>query len=175
MFNNSNTEEQRKQRARWAAYMALAIIFDAAILIGFPRRARKLTSYNAFVKKNKGVVSVDEQLATNVDFSAVECSEGRLEMPEASVTLDSEERQLVFTHEATEYSRRAQPTDRLYAFVVEEERAEGKLYKLNTREDDAPESVRLPARWNLERLHAYVFVLSQNGRQASKTFYLKPE
>lgn len=173
--NTSKTKEQRKQRVRWTVYMALAIIFDRVILIAFPERARTLTPYNSFISMNKDAVTVDDQLATEVDYAAIQCSAGRLTVPEASVTLDSEKHQLVFTHEATEYSRRAQPTDQLYAFVVEEKRQEAKLYKLNTREDTTPANASLPARWTTESLHAYVFALSENGRQASKTLYLKPE
>ena len=66
--NTSNTEGQQRVRAAWPTYLRLATLFAEAAQIGFPQRSRALTAYNAFVRANKGVVSVDEDLQPTVDY-----------------------------------------------------------------------------------------------------------
>lgn len=175
MINTSKTELQQQQRAKWATYIALTALFDDAIIIGFPSRARTQTAHNAFIQANKDVVTVDEDLKTTVDDTKIVCSAGNLTMPVVSVTADAENHKLTFTHEAAEYSRRAQKTDQLYALVVEAKKEEAKLYKLNTREDDSPVEISMPQKWSMDGLCIYAFVLSKDRSKASKSVYLQPE
>lgn len=170
--NTSNTEGQQRVRAAWPTYLRLATLFAEAAQIGFPQRSRALTVYNAFIRANKGAVSVDEDLQPTVDYEQVVCSEGSLKVPAVTATLN--EGTLSFVHEAEESGVLRDADDQLYAFVVNDARDDAKLYPLNTRGEGDAVQVPLPTGWSTENLAVYVFVLSADKRKASGTVYVVP-
>ncbi|WP_251622614.1 DUF6266 family protein [Odoribacter lunatus] len=171
--NSSNTQLQQLQRVKMKKLMALAKVFNSAIKIGFPTRPVTFTPWNAFVKANKEIVTVDEDLAVLIDLEKIRVAQGSREIVEnLSVMVDESEQSLSFTHEAGDFAYGAEPTDVLYVVVLEKERMRTKLFRLGTRDDDSSTTVTLPQKWDMKQLEGYVFVLSADGRAASDSVHV---
>lgn len=171
--NKTNSPLQLVQRTRWKHVQVLDEIFDEVILIGFPSRSVHLTSHNAFVKENANCVEVTEDLTTTIHYEEIACSKGRLRIPTATATFDTETNALAISHKPERYGRRCKPTDQLYAMILEKDLQEAQLSPLNTRADDDSVIITLPAEWLSENLYIYVFALSEDGHQASDTTCIK--
>lgn len=173
--NPSKTLPQQKQRYRWSLLQNLDLLFDAAILIGFPSRPEEFTVHNAFIKTNARCITVTDELEATTDYSKIVCSDGRLSNPNLSVTLSHEEGSLTFARTAKRFGPRQKPTDEFYAFIVEKALQESQLIPLGTREDTKPTTVTLPAEWDYAELAVYVFAVSADKRTASRSKFLPLE
>lgn len=166
--NSSNTEKQQVQRLKMKQLMQLCKVFNAAIRVGFPGRPRDYTSWNAFVSANGEVVLVDDKMSVTINYDRILVAQGSREVVEGvTVVKDADAHTLTFSHEAEDFGYGAEPTDVLYAVVLEKQKLRSKLFRLDTRKDDTPVSVSLPAQWDMANLLVYVFVLSENGKIAS--------
>lgn len=172
--NSSNTPAQALQRRLFTALGDLGWLFEDAAAIGFPARPRKHSPHNAFMKANAGVVKADEGGEVTVDYAAINCSNGRLELPKKlSVTLNSENNTLTFVHPAENFGRNRKGSDRLYAVLLEKELKETVLLELNHRSDSEPVVVTIDEEWQVENLCVYVFVLTEKGKRASMTKFIQ--
>ena len=173
--NHSCTLPQQQQRLRMKTLMELCDLFDPAIQMGFPQRPIAQSPGNAFVQTNKDVVEVSEKLEVTINYEQIACSKGKLELPELTVKADAEARTLTFSHEAEDFGKHAEPTDMLYAVLLEKQKSRTKVFPLNTRESAGMVALTLPKGWEIANLEVYVFVLSENKRKSSKTLYLSIE
>lgn len=171
--NSSNTEKQQVQRLKMKQLMQLCKVFHAAIKVGFHGHPRDYTPWNAFVSANGEVVQVDDQMSVTIDYDRILVAKGSREVVEGvTVVKDADARTLTFSHEAGDFGYGAEPTDVLYAVVLEKQKLRSKLFRLNTRKDNDSVSVPLPARWDMANLLVYVFVLSENGKVASDSLVI---
>ena len=167
--NDPKTAGQQKQRLRMRKLVELSVIFAAASKLGFPRRQEGETPYNAFVRKNKEMVKVNDELQVTVDYECLSCSDGTLQVPAMSVEKKAETHQLTFSHTVTEYEVDALPDDVIYAVVYEKNRNKARLYPLDKVSDTEPVTITLPENWDLAQVMIYAFTLSNNKRTASQT------
>lgn len=175
MKNQSNTLAQQMQRKRFPEYIEIAYLCSEASEVGFPGRPRRHSPDNAFVKANKGNVTVNEDLEVSVDYTKLVCSAGMLKEPRVTATVDPETGTLTFTMKETAlYGKRCAKTDLVYALIIEKAQHESIFSKLGTREGTTQATVSIPGEWARDELEVYVFVTSANGRQASKTVYVIP-
>lgn len=171
--NTSNTLPQQMQRLKMKELVSLCKVFNSAIEIGFPTRPVTFTSRNAFVGANMDAVSVDEKLVVKVDYEKIKVARGSREVVEnLTVNVDESDHSVSFTHDLGDFGCGAEPTDVVYAVVLEKERMRTKLFRLGTRDEDSSTTVDLPAQWDMKKLAGYVFVLSENGRAASDSVYV---
>ncbi len=173
--NKSNTLLQSIQRLKVQFIIKLCKALNAIIHVGFPERQRDFTPWNAFISTNMDAITVSDEMEAGVAYSKLLVAKGSLEPLEGnvSVTADSEAGTLTFAHTAEEFAYGCNPTDVIYAAVLEQERKRSKLYKLMTRKEDMPVEVTLPTGWKMENVAVYVFALSENGRKASDSTYLE--
>lgn len=170
--NSSKTPAQIAQRRAFAELADLSYLFGEAAELGFPKRPRVQTPQNAFMQANAGVVTVDETGEMTVDYPRITCSKGSLTVPAVTVTSDDETHSLTFEHPAQSNGWHRNVTDRLVAVVLEKVQKEVQVFELNNRSDAEPVTVQFDAAWSKENLCVYVFVLAENGKQASPTQYL---
>ena len=109
----------------------LSVVFASAAKLGFPRRQKGETLYNAFVRKNKDVVEVNDSLEVTVNYERLACSDGTLQVPEMSVEKKADVRELTFTHSVVEYEVDALPDDVIYAVVYEKSRNKARVFQLD--------------------------------------------
>lgn len=182
--NKSNTLAQQQQQARLAAAYDQSGLFAPALELGTPRRPRVQTLITAFISMNtnKKVFVVGEEpdeegkLEVTVNYPAIRCSKGRLRMPRnMAVTKNAGELSLSFSHLAEQDGPDRYATDKVYALVVETEIWDSELFDLGTRADGEPVQVTLPEGWNMDAIHIYAFVVTQNGKTASNSLYLTAE
>ena len=166
--NKSNTLLQSIQRLKVQFIIKLCKALNAIIHVGFPERQRDFTPWNAFISTNMDAITVSDEMEASVAFSKLLVSKGSLEPLEGNISLtaDADTGTLTFTHAAEEFGYGCNPTNVIYAAVLEKERMRSKLYKLMTREEDTTMEVSLPAGWKTENVAVYVFALSENRRKA---------
>lgn len=171
--NLSKTPKQQIQRTKMSALVSLCKVFNSAINIGFPSRPVTFTPWNAFVSANKGTVTVGEDLSVSIDFEKLLVARGSRETVEnLVVNVDESDHSLSFSHETGDFGYGAEPTDVLYAVVLEKERMRTVLYRLGTRNDDSSTTVDVPEQWDMKQLEGYVFVLSADGKAASDSVHI---
>ncbi|MCX4290932.1 MAG: DUF6266 family protein [Odoribacter sp.] len=171
--NNPNTSGQRKQRLRMGKLVELSVVFASAAKLGFPRRQKGETLYNAFVRKNKDVVEVNDSLEVTVNYERLACSDGTLQVPEMSVEKKADVRELTFTHSVVEYEVDALPDDVIYAVVYEKSRNKARVYQLDKVSETQPFTITLPENWDMDQIVIYAFTLSSNKHTASQTVVVK--
>lgn len=167
--NNPNTPGQRKQRLRMSKLVELSVAFAAAAKLGFPRRQKGETLYNAFVRKNKEAVEVNDSLEVTVNYDKLACSDGTLQVPEMAVEKKAETHQLTFTHSVLEYEADALPDDVIYTAVYEKSRNKVRVFQLDKVSETEPFTITLPQNWDMDRIVIYAFTLSSNKHTASQT------
>ena len=168
------SEEQRKQRARFAAGADLQWLFAEAAEKGLPSHPRQMTAQNYFssLNLNEGVIEVSETLAPTFNFDQVVCAKGRVRLPEnISVTYDEGSNALSFTMGAEEDGVHRQATDEAYAFVVETKKFDSRLVPLGARGDGGTASFELKTGWDAANLAVYLFAVSADGKKASNSQY----
>ncbi len=174
--NHSKTPKQQQQRARLKRCVELCDLFSPAIAVGFPTAPVRWSAYNAFVETNMQAVTADEAGNVNVDYERILVSKGKLMMPESLQMAWSEaDHTLTFTHEEEEYGKNIRATDVLYALVANREKGISKLYKLNTHMEAGTSAVSVPEKWGKESLAVYAFMLSEDGRKASRSVHMPIE
>lgn len=170
--NRSKTLPQQKQRLRMKTLIELFDVYESAVERGFPQRPIDHSPFNAFIKANQDAVEVSDELEVTVSYEKVVFSMGKREVPETTVTADNEAGTLTFVHEVEEFGKHAEPTDMLYAVLVEKQKRRSKVFPLNTRKESQAVTITLPKGWSMDNLEMYVFVLSANKHKASKPLYL---
>ena len=171
--NASNTLKQQQQRLKMQTLIPLCKALNTPIHSGFPERPQDFTAWNAFVSANVAHISVTEDLEVTVEYENLRVAEGSLEVLEdITAVAEAETHSLIFTHAAEDYGYGSEPTDMLYAVVLEKRLMRSRLFPLNTRNDSEPASVQIPEKWDMENLEVYVFFLSEDGRKASNSTYV---
>lgn len=172
--HNPKTIPQQMQRKRMAKLVELCELFDPAIAIGYPSRPATHSIDNQFLHLNQQAVEVSEKLVVTVDYEKIIVAKGNRKLPDITVTADSENNQLTFTAIAEKFARHAADDDRFYAAILEQNRMKLKVFPLNERESTEPAVVEIPNGWNVENMTIYVFALSKDGKQASRSECIKP-
>lgn len=181
--NKSNTIAQQRQRTLWRTLMELVVLFSPSSALGFPRRKREHTGDNVFaeanantqvitVTENEEATGEDDKWLTTVDFSKITCAKGTLRLPrQITMAYDGENNALSFTVGAETRGPRREEDDRLYAMVVETELMDSELFELCTRGEGGMTTANLPEGWVSTNLAVYLFVVSADGKKASKSSY----
>lgn len=176
LANSSKSPAQIRQRKRWPEYSGIADGCWDALKIGFPKRPRRQSSFNAFVQANKDAVTVSEEGMVVVNHEAVLCANGKLKTPQVTATMMKEGRMLTLAHtEGSYYGHRSEKTDRVYAQAVEKSRQEGLLLELGSRGEEMTMEVALPEDWNLDEVIVYAFAVAADRHEASKSRYIVPK
>lgn len=171
---NPKTIPQQMQRKRTAKLVELCEVFDPAIAIGYPSRPSYHSIDNQFLHLNQQAVEVSEKLIVTVDYEKIIVAKGNRKLPDITVTADSENNQLTFTAVAEKFERHAADDDRFYAAILEQNRMKLKVFPLNERESTEPAVVEIPNGWNVGDLTIYVFALTKDRKQASRSICIKP-
>lgn len=173
--NTSNTPPQAVQRLKMKCTIELCKALNGVIHAGFPERPADFTPWNAFTHANVEKVTVSEELEASVPYDKLLVAQGGLTPLEGNITVtaDADAGTLTFTHTAEEFGYGCNPTDVIYAAVMDEVRMRSRMYKLMTREEDSTMEVTLPAGWKTESVAVYVFALSENRRKASDSTFLE--
>lgn len=173
--NKSNTLLQSIQRLKVQFIIKLCKALNAIIHAGFPERKRDFTPWNAFISTNMDAITVSDEMEASVAFSKLLVAKGSLEPLEGNITVaaDADAGTLTFTHTAEEFGYGCNPTDVIYAAVLDEVRMRSRMFKLMTREEESTMEVTLPAGWNTGSVAVYVFALSENRRKASDSTFLE--
>lgn len=169
--NRKSSDEQLKRQRQFAVINVLGRKVKGVVDVGFPQRPRKWSGVNMFVHVNTGVwqESGDE---VAVDFSKLVLADGFLIEPEVEVALNYEEGTLVFNAGAAEEEIDAQPDDRVMGVIIDAKNGFCRMRELFTRGAGGKYSFSLPQRWDMEALQVYVFALSRDGKQASRSHHL---
>lgn len=176
--NKSEKPKQLQQRARWRKALELEKLFRLSSEIGFPSRPVTQDYHNAFLSTNanKRAIEVSEDLEVTVNYDAILCSKGQRVLPRTfTVSADSENRTLTFTHSVEARGSDRDKTDELYAMVVAPELKDAELFELGSRIDAEPVTISLPENWSVDAIEVYVFVLSADGKKASDSRHLVVE
>lgn len=171
---NPNTISQQVQRNRMKTLVELGGVYAQPIGLGFPKRPREYSPDNMFVQLNKEAVEVSDELKVTINYKDIIVAKGNRELPQVSVTLDTETSTLVFTVDQEESVRHAADDDVLYAAVLEQNLKRVKLFQVCERKTTTLESINLPAKWATDQLLVYVFMLSKDGKNASMSRCIEP-
>lgn len=166
---NPRTDKQRTQRAKMALLVTLAQGFEDVYKVGFPNRKAGQTACNRFVAANMENVSVDGSFAATMDYGHLACSEARgRRAPGITVTLTGSTYGLDVVPD-TNYYGMAKPDDKVYGVMVETERMESALLELGSRGEGGTMSFPLPTGWSEDKVKAYTFATSADGKRTSAT------
>lgn len=166
---NPRTDKQRTQRAKMALLVTLAQGFEDVYKVGFPNRKAGQTACNRFVAANMENVSVDGSFVATMDYGHLACSEARgRRAPGITVTLTGSTYGLDVVPD-TNYYGMAKPDDKVYGVMVETERMESALLELGSRGEGGTMSFPLPTGWSEDKVKAYTFATSADGKRTSAT------
>ena len=173
---NPRTLKQRKQRLRMKTLAKLGKVFGQVLSMSFPGRNIRLNPENCFTSLNQKAVEINDELEVTVLFDRLQLGEDRRELPRhITAVLDKEERTLTFTIGQQQFFRHAANDDMFYAQLVEKELMDSELVPLCKRSENDPITVNLPEDWDCSQLAAYVIVVANDGRSASKSRYMPLE
>lgn len=173
MMRNPRTPKQLSQRGKMKMLVELSRIFGGVLKLGFPERPVTETAYNSFIRKNMQAVEINEKLECTVNYEKLICSDGTIAEAKVAMTFDASKHQLTFTHQAAGFGALTQPTDRIYAVVLDRNAKKTEVADLGMRDATEPVVVTLTEVSDMEELAVYAFVVSENGRRASTTQYVK--
>lgn len=159
---------------KFAELGILALAMSPACEVGFPRRKRRWSPENAFVSCNKDICSVVEG-TVEVDYGRLVCSKGRLQLPDASATLNAESGKIIFSQTGMEVDSNCYPDDRVYGVLLEKEQKLCRLVALRERGESGSTSVTIPGTWKAESVEAYAFAVRADGKMASDTLHVNIE
>lgn len=163
-----------EQRAKFGAVAHLSRMLRPAVGIGFPQRKRGLSPRNAFHQLNKDACSVEEKVIV-VDYERVMCANGGLMVPEVTVTYNAATGKFLFEQESEGEDEGCNASDQVYAVLLERSLEVSRLVKLRARGESGSTSAVLPKRWNRDEVVVYVFAVSDDGKEASKSLYMEVE
>lgn len=169
--DRENSVKQEKQQQRFKVINILGAVVKNVVDIGFPGRKRKLTGVNMFVHVNTQVwQEVEDEIA--VDFSKLLLAQGSLLIPTVTVAFDEETRSLLFNCSKTEAEINARENDRIFWVVIDPKNGFCRSRELCERGTGGDYTLTLPDTWAVKEVQIYVFALSNDGKQASKSVYL---
>lgn len=169
--NRENSVGQERQQQKFKVINILGAVVKDVVNIGFPQRKRKLTGVNMFVHVNTQVwQEVEDEIA--VDFSKLLLAQGSLAIPTVTVALDEENRSLSFNCPKTEAEVNAKEDDRIFCVVIDPKNGFCRSKELCERGTGGEYTLTLPDTWAVKEIQVYVFALSNDGKQASKSVYL---
>ena len=146
-----------------------------AIQDSFPRRAKKRSPTNEFVRLNFGCCTVSdlESKAVTFDYGNMLFSKGRLLAPTVSATYSDADHSLSFvvSSDTSNYPG-CNADDVVVAVILDAEHEHAMTVELGTRGDGGSKSQALNALWSRENLHVYAFCVSADGKDASRTKYV---
>lgn len=172
--NTSNTLKQQIQRLIFKEKTDICKALLPVLQVSVPKPSQGLSPSNEFMKHNKTLVEVSNELEVTVNYPKLELSfrNDRDTLENITVSANEEEHTLSFQHTAEEYGVYADPSDVVYAALYNPTLQRAKLCKLNTRDDIDAVIVEIPQRWQISDLHIYVFVTSEDGKKSSLCDYL---
>lgn len=165
---NPRTDKQQRQRAKMRLLSDLSVGFLEVAAVGFARRDARLSAANAFVQANMPNVSVGEDFVATMDYSLLACSvNGKLKRP--SVTARLSGTTCTFNQAAQDAWGTAKDDDEVYGVLFEEVTGEAVLVPLKPRGDGGSTTAEISSDWATDKVHAYAFASSANGRRTSAT------
>lgn len=172
--NTSKTLKQQMQRLAFGEKGRIAKALQRVLAVSIPKPGKGLSPSNVFMRINDGLVTVNEDLEVTVNYPELQLgNRDDRDTPEGvTVTANSEEHSLTFSHGAEEFGSYAEPTDKLYAALYNPVLQRSELYELCTRAETEPVTVSVPSRWEMGDVHVYVFAVSEDGRSSSYSEYL---
>ena len=182
-FENEEDKTARDARAdQFGAVNALVPSVIDAVKKGFPNKPRGVSAVNMFTARNAATLCVstpaeDGGFAREYDFRSMTLSEGPVDAPSATATVDTESRAVSFTLAALppeEETSLCKATDEVYAFVFDGELRKGALVELGARGDGGSKTFSIPESWSTADLYVYAFARARRGRKASPTALLYP-
>ena len=146
-----------------------------AIQDGFPRRAKKRSPTNEFVRLNFGCCTVSdlESKAVTFDYGNMLFSKGRLLAPTVSATYSDADHSLSFvvSSDTSNYPG-CNADDVVVAVILDAEHEHAMTVELGTRGDGGTKSQALNALWSRENLHVYVYARNVAGDDVSTSTHL---
>ena len=168
---NPKTDKQMRQRAKLALLGSLAPGFADVYAVGFPSPAKGETACNAFVSANMGAVTVDDDHTATLNYEQLACSRD-MKRKRPNVTVSFAEDAYNFTQPAqSDFYGGAKPTDLVYGVLFEKTLGESALVPLKSRGEGGMTTANLPEGWVSTNLAVYLFVVSADGKKASKSSY----
>ena len=110
------------------------------------------------------------------DFRTMTLSDGPVDIPAVTATVDAEARSVSFTSSADEQEDGAyrQPSDLVYGVVFDATLRRCSVVELGTRGDGGMKTFNIPSHWPATELYVYTFARSRRARKASPTVTLYP-
>jgi hypothetical protein len=165
--NNSNTEDQQKQRSKFKSTVSLASALMASLVkpVWNLAASSKLTGYNLFVKTNIGAFDENGDL-THADFTA---SVGDLSLPSNLVIANSVDVssaiKLTWTDESS--SGLGSETDTLRLLIIQND----KTFVMSTGMQRSAEMAELELPVDLGEVHVYAFFATEEEDDYSSDQY----
>lgn len=169
-IKNPRTLEQRTQRAKMAFLVDLSRRLLSIISVGFLERPSGSSIYNAFVKANMPLVTVDDKLQASIDYTKLLCSNGVKEYPDVSATFAEDTITVIQTEQKSTGSGTFD--DMVYAGFYESALRSARLVQIGEREKTTSVEFPLPKGWIKENIYVYAFALSQSRKHTSSTLYV---
>ena len=168
---NPRTEGQRQQRTKMAFICDLARRMAPVITMGLCGKPARMTVYNEFVRRNIDAVQLDDLMQPSIELDKLICSEGILERPNLTATgLDKD---IEVQKKKMPETALAADNDRVYVGAYEEDCQEAQVFDCGDRNNEEAVNITLPAHWQREKTHLYLFVTNHSHRRSSKTFLLE--
>lgn len=168
----SNTPAQQEQKGKFSDLSQLGSVMQEVAKVGLVQRKRGLSAINAFHSVNKDCFTQAEGEKASIDYENLKCSQGPLYPPVVTATLDNETSTVAFNCPAMPDATNCNAKDVVYGVLLDTENGFCHLLRLCDRGEGGTAQAVLSAYWNTDAIVAYAFVVSNNGRKASKTLFV---
>lgn len=180
-FVDEQDKEDRDTRMKgYGGSGHFASVVNDAIRLGFPPEKRGEQPLGKFMYYNAKTLCKSErneqgELVRVYDFKKMIVAAGGLLRANVTVTFDKDTGSFTFTQEAdSRGGTRAEPTDRVYALIVEGTNEDAEFMRLRDRSENGVSSFVVPDWWDKENLFVYVFAGTRTKRKASPSICMYP-
>lgn len=163
---NPRTQAQMAQRKKFSEMISLAGVYVSA-LYGCFTGISLVQLRRLFVSMNMGVVEVDKDLKTTIDWKKVRLSQGRLTPPKVMVESVNALGEICFVKEKNEAQYGCAPYDKVYAVVVDTANRQSVMYFLLMRAETGRVRIVLPLGEGWKEIFIYVFAVAHDGKSVS--------
>ncbi len=169
---NPNSEKQQIQRAKFGMVNRELAPLRDILKIGYKRTdAAQIAS--SFVLKN---AVIGEYPDFTIDFSVLSVSQGRLLPAETAswqVSQENNEATITWTNLNEEFTMPGYMTAKLQCVFYNSETKMGILSNTDTERSSGIFTIGLPASWNADDVHCWIYFASEKGEHSISTYAVK--
>lgn len=171
---NPKSAAQMLQRAKIKALTATSIIFRAAAVLGFKdeARSRGCSAVNFFVHENYPMVTGTTPETVIIDPSRISCSRGNVPgvVFSSSFGTSTPGTLAVTVTYGNEHAEGASTDDNVYVILFCPDAGTSTLSAPARRSDGATLNIRYPESWSGLEVHAYGFVVNEDGKSSNSEY-----